>query len=179
MSIMDILLMEARNSKIFLVIEEGSKKLEAFYFNSDYVTEILENTELIERHFGEFALRREIKKFSEPTLQIVADRIQKEQERFEIPKKRLLKIAEEIAYGERLAYLKRIINICCTPIKYAERTNFYYPSENVIIRLADSTLWGIIGNLHLQKVVKNKDKKYEYPIMSERNLLLELMNGMK
>jgi hypothetical protein len=48
-----------------------------------------------------------------------------------------------------------------------------------MIRLADSTLWGIIGNLHLQKVLKNKDKKYEYPIMSERNLLLELMNGMK
>ena len=179
MSIMDILLMEARNSKIFLVIEEGSKKLEAFYMNNDYVTEILINRELVERYVGETSLRREIKKFSAQTIRKVVDEIKKEQERFDIPKKRLLKIAEEIASGEKLAYLTMIINICCTSMRYTKLNNSYYASDKVIIRLTDTTLYGILGNLHLQKVVIQDKKQFEYPVMSEKNLLLELMNGVK
>ncbi len=179
MSNVDILVMEARKSKIFLVIEEGRKKLEAYFFNDDYVTDILINSELVEKYVGEKKLRREINKFSDETLQKVLNRLQKEQERFDAPKRRLFAIAEEIAKGEKLALLKNIITICCTPEKYAERINFFYLSPSEFIKLGDSTLFGIIGNLHLQKVVLVEGKKYEYPVMSEKDLLLEVMNKME
>ena len=179
MSNIDILVMEARKSKIYLVIEEGQKKLESYFYNGDYVTDILINTQLVEKYIGEKSLRREINKFSAETLQKIVNRLQKEQERFDAPKRRLFAIAEEIAKGEKLALLKNIITICCTPEKYAERINFFYLSPSEFIKLGDSTLFGIIGNLHLQKVVLVGERKFEYPVMSEKALLLEVMNKVE
>ena len=182
-SIYEQFLREIKKSIISPSLEYGDKKLSFTYFANTFdrtgiICHVYNKGQIVALFKGEENVMNELKKIPVSVIEMKLKEIENEKHRYQEADERLKKIAENIAQGKELMKLLSFIDCVCTPARYCGMRNRVYISENVHLRLADSSRWKNEGELHLQKVISSGGRFsfHKYPQETEEALLREVLS---
>ena len=128
---------------------------------------------------GEGTIKNELKRFPTEYLDAALKKIESENDRYKVAKKRLEEIANLFVADEGLKQrVIKSIERLCTPSRYSY-CNQVFLENGVYLKLVDSSMWETEGALHLQKIMSNHGSTYNYPAIPEEKLILELADLVK
>ena len=118
-----------------------------------------------------------LKQLPESVLKETMDKIQEEIDRYYSAKLRLIRLALANFKDSDIIKILKVLDQVCVSYRYVGNGNRFYINDYTHVRLTDETGWNNEKNLHLQKVIANRDDNmtlHAYPEDTELDILKEI-----